>query len=366
MSRPLWEATLVEGLDADGGKAALLWKLSHAITDGVGGIEMDRHIRSYSPGPLVAAAPLLPVPEDITPRDLTSRALRRLPLTLAAGVGARTASAVGSGGRALGSPVGTVQRVVRYGASLKRLLDGPPAPPSPLLRRRSLNRRFETLSFPFATLRAAAKQHGCSVNDAYIAGLCGALRLYHERHGTSPESISLAMPVNLRQTADPAAGNQWAAVRICAPLGERDPVRRMQVIQEEVLAGRSEPAINVLTAAAPILARLPMGVITSGAEGVICDVQASNVPGHVQDTYIGGVRIVSNYPFGPLPGSAMMIVMMSHVGQCYLGVHYDTASVTDPDAFSECLAAGFAEMFAVVPLPRGKRQPRPMSAAALA
>ena len=47
MGRPLWEATLVEGLDADGGKAALLWKLSHAMTDGVGGMEMDRHIRSY-------------------------------------------------------------------------------------------------------------------------------------------------------------------------------------------------------------------------------------------------------------------------------------------------------------------------------
>src|SRR6201986_1020483 len=38
ISRPLWTATLVEGL-SDGGAATLL-HVSHAVTDGVGGVEM--------------------------------------------------------------------------------------------------------------------------------------------------------------------------------------------------------------------------------------------------------------------------------------------------------------------------------------
>ena len=38
ISRPLWTATLVEGL-ADG-KAATMLHLSHAVTDGVGSVEM--------------------------------------------------------------------------------------------------------------------------------------------------------------------------------------------------------------------------------------------------------------------------------------------------------------------------------------
>ena len=38
ISRPLWTATLVEGLE--GGRAALMVHLSHAVTDGVGGVEM--------------------------------------------------------------------------------------------------------------------------------------------------------------------------------------------------------------------------------------------------------------------------------------------------------------------------------------
>ena len=187
------------------------------------------------------------------------------------------------------SPVGSVKSVLRFGSSLQRLLGDSPTPPSPLLRRRSLGRRFDTLSFPFAALRAAAKQHDCSVNDAYLAGLCGGLRLYHQRHGTAVETMSLALPVNLRQADDPAAGNQWAAVRISAPIGEHDAVRRMQLIHQQVLDGRTEPALNAMTVAAPALAKLPTELIVSMAEGVMCDVQASNVPGHAQDTYIGGV-----------------------------------------------------------------------------
>jgi hypothetical protein len=121
----------------------------------------------------------------------------------------------------------------------------------------------------------------------------------------------------------------------------------MQVIREHVVTGKEEPAINALGALAPVLALLPMGLIMSiGNEGASADVQASNVPGHAQDTYLGGAKVVRNYPFGPLPGGAMMVVMLSHVGHCYVGVNYDTASVTEPDVFVRSLQQGFDEVIA--------------------
>ena len=53
ISRPLWTATLVEGLE--GGKAASLLHLSHAVTDGVGATAMFAEIydvkRDPPPGP---------------------------------------------------------------------------------------------------------------------------------------------------------------------------------------------------------------------------------------------------------------------------------------------------------------------------
>src|SRR5688500_7758363 len=48
-SRPLWEFTLVEGLA--GGQAALLQKVHHAVTDGVGGIKLSLSLLDFEPGP---------------------------------------------------------------------------------------------------------------------------------------------------------------------------------------------------------------------------------------------------------------------------------------------------------------------------
>ena len=347
MSRPLWEATLIEGVTAEGGQAALLWKLSHSVTDGVGGVELDREIRSYERTPDRGPMPPLPVPEDVAPTEITRQGTMHLPFALAAGATRRTGGALAVAGRALRDPAQAVNGVGHFAASLQRIMGPPPVPPSPLIRRRSLNRRFETLDVPLDGLRRAAKSHGCSVNDAYIAALCGVLRFYHERLGSPIEAVPLAMPVSLRAGDDPAGGNQWAGVRIAAPVGDPDPVRRMKVIREHVITGRSEPAINALGAVAPVLAHLPMQLVMSiGGDGATADVQASNVAGHAQDTYIGGAKVLRNYPIGPLPGAAMMVVMLSHVGRCYIGINYDTASITDHELFARCLRDGFDEVIA--------------------
>ena len=56
-ARPLWEFTLVEGL-ADGG-AALVLKVHHSLTDGIGGIQVAQHVIDLSPEP----ADLGPMPD---------------------------------------------------------------------------------------------------------------------------------------------------------------------------------------------------------------------------------------------------------------------------------------------------------------
>ena len=50
------------------------------------------------------------------------------------------------------------------------------------------------------------------MNDAYLAGLCGALRLYHQELGVLIGTLPMAVPVNLRSDADPAGGNRFAGV----------------------------------------------------------------------------------------------------------------------------------------------------------
>ena len=77
------------------------------------------------------------------------------------------------------------------------------------------------------------------------------------------------------------------------------------------------------------------------------DVQASNVPGVPHPVYIAGARITRMYPFGPLPGCAAMITLISHDGTCCIGINTDPAAVTEPDVLVEGLRAGLAEVTAL-------------------
>jgi WS/DGAT/MGAT family acyltransferase len=242
--------------------------------------------------------------------------------------------------------------------SAQRVIGSSPAPPSPLLRGRSLGRRFEYLEFPLERFRRAAKEAAGSVNDAYIAAICGALRRYHEELGVPVEALPLAMPVNMRVDDDPAGGNRFSGAMIAAPVGELDPVRRIEKVRELVLTAVAEPAMNALSSVAPVMARLPGPMLDSMASmGSRIDVQASNIPGFPVKPYIAGAQMLKTVPFGPVPGVAMMFVLFTEGGSCYVGVNYDTAAVTDPERFARCLREGFDELLALGQEPPHEQEP---------
>ncbi|MBV8951576.1 MAG: wax ester/triacylglycerol synthase family O-acyltransferase [Actinobacteria bacterium] len=355
LARPLWEAYLVEGLDEEGAQAALVLKMNHAITDGVGGMEMANQFydsaRDFERGPL----PPVPVPEDVTPTDLVREAVRRAPVVLIGGAIARSRRGAALAGRALRRPAPAIRDLSKLLGSAQRVFGGPPTEPSPLLRRRGLGRHLDWLEFPLDRLRRAGKAAGGSVNDAYIAGICGGLRRYHEAYGLPIDALPLAMPVNTRNDDDPAGGNRFAGAMIAAPVGEANPARRVARVRELVLTAVDEPAMNALSVIAPVFARVPAPMLSAlGSMVSNVDVQASNIPGFPEAPYIAGAKIVKTVPFGPLPGVAIMIVMVSEGGMCYVGVNYDTAAVTDGDLFARCLKEGFDEVFAL----ESERAPR--------
>lgn len=345
-SRPLWEVTVVEGLDEPGTPAALCWKLSHAVTDGMGGMVLDQMIRSDERKPDRGPMPPIPAPEDLSPVELTRSALRTLPLHLLGSGVSVTGRALGMARDTLGDPAGVASAVSAGFSDVRKLTGAPPTEPSPVLARRSLNRRYEAHEVGFAELRAASKSHGCSLNDAYLAALGGALGRYHRHMGVPVEAVNTAMPVSIRST-EGAGANQWSAVMIALPAEESDPVTRMRRIREQVISARGTPAFDPLKVVAPAMLWLPPSLFTGVGVGSLgIDVQASNVPGHPGERYLAGARILRNIPLGPLPGVAMMATMMSASGRCHIGVHYDTASVTDGELFARCLREGFDEVLA--------------------
>jgi len=356
-SRALWEAVYVEGLE--GGRAALLIKLSHAITDGLGGVALFEQVydteRDAEPRPM----PPVPVPRDLTGNDLLRDSLRQLPETTLIAGRSLLGRAAGTVGRLVTRPGPMLTEALGFADSARRMLSPPPAPPSPLLRRRSLATRTHVLELPLTELRAAAKTVSASVNDAYLAALCGGLGRYHEVLGVPVDALPLALPVSLRSGADPASGNRFAGVTIAAPIGEPDPAERMKQIREQVIARRSEPALDVIGRLAPVLSLLPDEALREVIDRITPpDIQASNVPGYAQETFLAGARVDRQYGLGPMPRVAMMAILVSRAGTCTVSFRYDTASFPAADQLEKCLQLGFDEVVELGRAPRPARAPR--------
>jgi hypothetical protein len=166
--------------------------------------------------------------------------------------------------------------------------------------------------------------------------------------------MPIAIPISVRKEGDGAGGNRIAGARLAAPVGVTDPAERIRAIRALIGAARAEPALNALGLIAPALSRLPGPMISQLAGGLTQanDLQASNVPGIREDVYLAGAKIERVYPFGPLPGCATMITLVTHGAACCIGVNADPAAVTDLERFARCVCEGFDEVLALAPDPR--------------
>ncbi len=349
-TRPLWEGTLIEGLE--GGRAAYLLKLHHSLTDGMGAIQLmslvQSRTREHTPNkpttldpsalPASASADTDPVAATI---DGARHSLEQVPALLGA--------AVDLGIHWVRRPGGAAGEALRFAASLRRVLSPPPAPPSPLLRPRD-GRVWvmRTLECPLADLRAAAKRAGGSVNDAYLAALLGGLRRYHEHHGVEIDELPMTVPVSLRRSDDPMGGNKFAGAMLAAPIGLVDPAERVAALRGVILEQLAEPALDSFSILTPIVNRMPsaVGAAVMGL-GAVTDLSASNMPGLPYEVYMAGARVERVYPFGPLPGVAVMAAMVSHGGTCCIGLTIDGTALDDVDVLMQCMEDGLDEVLAV-------------------
>ena len=341
-ARPPWEGYLIDGL-ADG-KTAYLLKGHHALTDGLGAIRVLAQLHSTTRDPIPGKPqPAPPVPKELSAIDVLTRQVgeevRRVP---------KLAEMAFDGVRALTDPKKALSRVLRYGRSVPRVAGMISPPGSLLLAGRSLSWRFLAFEVPFSALHAASKSSGASVNDVYLGGLIGGFRRYHEKMGTSVETIPVAIPISVRKPDDPEGGNRIAVGRLAGPVGIDDPFERVLTIREQVRAARAEPAVDVLNAIGPLLAWLP-GPVLMQFSGTTSqnDLQASNVPGIPWETFVAGAKVERMFPFGPLPGCAVMATMITHNQTACLGINLDAAAVTDQDLFADCVVEGFDEVLAL-------------------
>ncbi len=359
-NRPRWEATLVEGLhQPEDVAAAIVWKFSGTVPDGVGGMAFERALWATGREPDPSPMPPIPSPEDLSSIDLTRRELRRLPLTGVRLVAGRTTDAVRLVVDTARSPVAAVGQLAHAMSSFVPGARRPPVPGSPLLRRRGLRRRIEVVDVEFAALRDAASSVDCSLNDAYVAAVCGGLRLYHEQLGVPVDAVPFAISIPIGAGAEPAVDG-WPGVQVPAPIGEADPVARMRRVRELLLTSPDEPPADPFHAMGPIVSWLPDQIRAAhGGAGDQpgIDVNVGSLGGHIGPVYVAGARVVSVVPVGRLVGAAVTTLLCSNDDRCHVGVHLDVAAVAEPARLLDCLRQGFDEVVGVA-RPRSRRRSR--------
>ncbi|MDH6246451.1 wax ester/triacylglycerol synthase domain-containing protein [Mycobacterium sp. OTB74] len=345
--RPPWEAMLVLGVASD--RAAYLFKPHHSLSDGIGLLQLLEltHGHSREPGPAddrpMPSRRRKETPEGLLVNRLIDRVVR------APGDAIRETLHVA--GQFVGDPVGKTTEAVKFAQSLQRVLRPPDTSHSPALTGSGSGYRMDAFDVPFDDLRAAAKAAGGSVNDAFLAGVLGGVRRYHEKLGLTVDSMPVAIPVSLRTDADPMGANKFAGARIVAPVGEPDPKARIAAIHDFVAEARMEPALGFLDLLAPTLSRLP-GIVLSRLVGEmtgLADLQVSNLGAISRPLYLAGARVTRVYPVGPRPGIPAMLAMLTYEGTCCISVNFDPEAVTDPVAFSACLREGFDEVITIAP-----------------
>ena len=343
-ARPLWKTTLIDGLE-DGG-AAVLCKFHHALTDGIGGVQIAMILFDLSEHPQEQVA--LPAEPEAPRAPLLSG--YRDALRYNAGLVGKTLQAVvrSAPGLVLNGirrPVQTFGSATATAASIYRTVRPINRPGSPLMKDRNLIRRLGVHEVPMPQLRDASHRGGGALNDALVAGVAGGLRLYHEKHGVSVGDLHLTMPISLRTEDDVMGGNRITLMRFDVPVGVSDPAQRINQIHERAAKARHERSLPYTQLIAGALNLMPRWYIGSVLRHV--DFLASDVPGVPVPVFLGGAPVRIQYAFGPTIGSAVNVTLLTYVNTCALGIDVDTGAIPDYEVFYECLIAGFDEVLAL-------------------
>jgi diacylglycerol O-acyltransferase / wax synthase len=344
-ARPLWEFTVVDGL-ADG-RAALIQKVHHSVTDGVGGIKLAMMLLDLErdPAPSSEAMPEVPAALGVSRWSLLLEGIAH-EQRRQAGIWQRALRQVRD---AAGHPLDVGRAAFGGAASMARLLAPAFDPLSPIMKDRSLSVRFGTVAVSLPDMKAAAKKADGRLNDSFIAAVAGGLRRYHEHHGETVEALRMSMPISIRAegaAGESLAGNQFVPARFEVPMVHDDPVERMRVLRSLVQTQRDEPALAATEAIAGILNRLPTSATTqlfgSMLKGI--DFVTSNVPGAPIPVFLAGGKLEANFAFGPLAGAATNVTLLSYQDELHIGVNMDPAAIPDTDVFMACMHEGFEEV----------------------
>jgi diacylglycerol O-acyltransferase / wax synthase len=310
--RPLWEASLVEGLSD--GRFAVYTKIHHSLLDGVSAQRLTIRSMTSDPDDREIRVPWTLGPRPRTEDSEPSRsALQAITDT------------IGS----LASLAPSTLSVARAALVEQQLTLPFRAPKTMFNVPIGGARRAAAQSWPLARIRAVKSAAGVTVNDVVLAMCAGALRAYLVEQDALPDTPLVAMvPVSLRSKDEQDAGGNMVGTILCNLATDvDDSAERLDAINTSMRDNKEVFAELPRTQALALSAFLMSGIALGLVPGFVSsapppfNIVISNVPGASEPLYWNGARLDGNYPLSiALDGQALNITMTNNADNLDFGL----------------------------------------------
>lgn len=356
LTKPLWEFTIVEGLDAipwfPKGSYAVVSKVHHACIDGISGVDLIEALHDLEPDP-VDAPPSRPWVGETEPNPLELMVRAQMnnfaqPFRFAE-VLARSIPVMGRIGQGM----------------MERRFDNVNVQPPKTRFNRSVSahRVFEARSFDLKEVRKIKKcLDGATVNDVVLTVIGGALRTYLEAKLELPDTSLIAMaPISVRSESEKGElGNRVAAMNVVLGTDIENPLERLEAVHQA--AAQSKAMTNAVGAklmtdysqfipstTAALATRVYTEYGLADRFNLPFNCVVTNVPGPQVSLYFGGARLVGHYGLGVVyDGMGLMFPVYSYCGQIMISITACREMVPDPDFLAECLQTSYDELKSLV------------------
>lgn len=353
-SRPLWEATVIEGLDKLGflppGSFAIFYKMHHAAVDGASAMEAIYTLHDDKPTPRPKPSRGEP---DYQPRPdpgalgLLRRAyLHRL----------RSPQRWLQAARDIAPIPGRLREAFK-----QQKLHGVTARHSTRFNGLiSPHRAVEMRFFELAEVKAIRAAAGdVTINDVMVTVVAGALRNYLASKDEIPDFTPMAMiPVSYRSEDErEEGGNLVTAMSMAIHSEIEDPLERLRKVHEESLSAKgyttaigARTSLDLAEIIPPQIASLAMLrtgarlMFSAGAPAPVNTV-ITNVAGRQTPLYLCGARLEGCAGFGPIMDSmGLFHAIMSCSGRLSLAVNACRDMLPDPGFYADCIDEAYGEL----------------------
>lgn len=317
--RPLWHMSVIDNVE---GGHAIVFRVHHCITDGLGLVHVLQHLT------------------DDSDSHGTALPARRDHPHWSAGVSGQAHFMFGAGlswlkvgyhiARLALLPLDTRTRFKGALSGSKRLVF---LPPMPLWRVHNLARRM-----------------GVTINDVWVAAVSGALRAYLQERGEAvdPCTLRAAVTFNLREKSNAfQLGNEFGLVAVPLPTDVANPLERLRAASARMTAVKRSHQPHATMAFLSIAGALPrflqglaLDLFTSKGSVVL-----TNIEGPTSTRYLAGARMTDVICWVPQAGLiGVGLALISYAGQVQLASFVDLAIVPDPERLMALTRRAFDEL----------------------